>query len=319
MPFRSGESRVCVYSYYTHHDVCTAANIKKEKVTVFLKRKKFLQRSTLLSHQMDQEPIFRKKLRLFDDSGREFVALVQAVEYENPYALSVMLMSEDCYARVDVSKADISLQLQLWMEGSHLPNPALFASPQLEEKMNNFIKFGRLPKQSSLVLWILTQCVVRWSPDNAAIIFGTEKIVRDEEPEMPMNPFSSTAEAASDSVSKPNRPSYNRSGEDGDITNTYSITRELLGKSNALQNLKEVGVKGRSDADGHYDRKEWTNDHYRLVGDINKNRQLVEDDMEERRRLLEISKIRQVMTLIGHELLTHRINAFQTGSNNGKI
>jgi hypothetical protein len=239
---------------------------------------------------------------LFDESGREFVALVQAVEYENPYTLSVMLMSADCYARVDVSKADISRQLQLWMEGCHLPNPAIFASPQLEEKMNNFIKFGRLPKQSSLVLWILTQCVVRWSPENSAIIFGAENLELDNESGVPINPFPSTAEAASDSVSKSNNipqsgPSDTR-GQPDDFTNTYSLTRELLGKSNALQKLKEVGVKGRSDADGHYDRKDWTNDHYRLVGDINKNRQIVEDDMEERRKLLEISKIRQVRLLI---------------------
>lgn len=249
--------------------------------------------------------LIRKKLRLFDSNGKEFMVLLHAVEYESPYVISLMLMSSECYARLDVTKKDISHQLQAWLNGSTIENPALLASPHLEDKMNNFIKFGRLPQPSSLVLWILSRSRVIWDSDHSSIVFGDEQVKESVDTSSKTdfveetNPYISTAEAANETEKKKLQRPYSapsdRSTNHVDFTHTFDVTQQLLGKSNALEKLKQINVKGRSGASKQYDKSDWMSDNYRLVSDINKNRKIVEDDMEERRRLLEISRIRQVI------------------------
>lgn len=258
------------------------------------------------------EQIFRKKLTLSDHRGQRLEVTVQALEYANPYYLSILLMSSEYYVRMDVRKSELSAQLQRWMQGHLVADAALIASPKLEEAMTAFVKYGRPPAPSSLIVWILSRTVIVWENDRSEMIFGGGVVKSERESDVLQksgsdyieNPFEKTAEAAINGGSMPfetsrpkSAPHFGKSDQN-DFTNTFEVTRSLLGSSNALKKLEKTNLRARSGASSVFSTENWTNDHFRLVSEINKNRHIVEDDMEARRRLLELSKIRQVIVLL---------------------
>lgn len=111
------------------------------------------------------------------------------------------------------------------------------------------------------------------------------------------NPYQHTVDAATkaETHARPKSAPHTRKSDHNDFSNTFDVTRSLLGKSNALKQLESRKIKARSGAQSVFATDNWTNDHHRLVGDIRKNRHIVEDEMEARRRLLEKSRIRQVI------------------------
>jgi hypothetical protein len=299
------------------------------------------------------EQIFRKSLPLSDEKGNQFTAVVQAVEYQDPYSLSILILSSDCYIRMDVAKADLSVQLQRWIEGDSVSTGALIASARLEETMEAFVKYGRPPPPSSLIMWILSRTVIFWSTDGGGgqMMFGggtgTGSGLRSgsaasadydyedldatdpppyysggeeqrqrgegEERDSAHNPYQHTVDAAVASSSRggvdgagvgmntqtrPKSAPHARKSEHNDFSNTFQVTRNLLGNSNALKKLETKTVTARSSAATGFATANFTSDHYRLVSDIRKNRNIVEDDMEARRRMLEISNIRQVLLIL---------------------
>ena len=276
-------------------------------------------RSVRAAGAAQSEQIFKKNLTLSDHKGARFTAVVQAIEYEDPYSLSILMLSSDCYIRMDVAKADLSYQLQQWIEGDIVSNAALIASSRLEETMTAFIKYGRPPPPSSLIMWILSRTVVVWSTDGGEMVFGGSsarpaqhdlnttdvyaydegQYTQEEEGYVP-NPYQHNVDAATNSNTKteprarPQSAPQTRKSEHNEFSNTFDVTRSLIGKSNALKKLETQKIQARSGAQSVFATDNWTNDHHRLVGEIRKNRHIVEDEMEARRRLLEKSRIRQV-------------------------
>jgi len=77
---------------------------------------------------------------------------------------------------------------------------------------------------------------------------------------------------------------------------SYGISRKIIGRSQALDDLKSRGttkLKGRSGAVEAVSKKDWTSDHWRLAADLDKARKDVECAMEERRMMIAVSKERQ--------------------------
>jgi hypothetical protein len=81
------------------------------------------------------------------------------------------------------------------------------------------------------------------------------------------------------------------------MTRTFEVTEELLGQSQALADLKKKKLRNRSGAQVALDRREWTPDFYRLTADIQRSREAVREDMETRRRIIEVARIRQVSAI----------------------
>jgi hypothetical protein len=75
---------------------------------------------------------------------------------------------------------------------------------------------------------------------------------------------------------------------------TFKLTKEILGTSAAMSQLHTEKVKGRAAARPTFVRLGWTEDHYRLTNDISTRRHEIEAVMEQRRKVLEVSKARQM-------------------------
>jgi hypothetical protein len=92
-----------------------------------------------------------------------------------------------------------------------------------------------------------------------------------------------------------------------DNLKTRSTTRQLVGRSIALDSLEKHSIKGRNSG-MVYHTKSWTSDHFRLVGEITRARHDIEDTMDERRRILETSKARQAQATEKYSKIRNRVN-----------
>jgi len=99
------------------------------------------------------------------------------------------------------------------------------------------------------------------------------------------NPFLPRPLSASDSIEVPDmrslRPTSAPAGqrskhEGGEVYNSFEMTRKMLGKSQALSELKQGKVKGRSDAATIVSKAPFTEDHYRLGALIERSRKFAE-------------------------------------------
>lgn len=75
--------------------------------------------------------------------------------------------------------------------------------------------------------------------------------------------------------------------------NSHTLTRQLLGKSQALSQLKAKKTKGRAGATASIITPQLDSDHYRISCEITRARRDVSSAMDERRRMIEIAKERQ--------------------------
>lgn len=77
----------------------------------------------------------------------------------------------------------------------------------------------------------------------------------------------------------------------------FAMTRKLLGKSATLSMIQKTRIKGREGAARQtLTTAKWSSDHYRLISDITNARKQVEQAMDERRKIIEVAKARQVQS-----------------------
>ena len=86
-------------------------------------------------------------------------------------------------------------------------------------------------------------------------------------------------------------------GEHDRMYNSYAAARSMLGKSQALEQLPHTNTKGREGAAEVLRTHELTSDHYRLGAFIERSRKGVEKGMEERRKVIEVAKSRQIQMM----------------------
>jgi hypothetical protein len=89
----------------------------------------------------------------------------------------------------------------------------------------------------------------------------------------------------------------------------FALTKQLLGKSQTIATMKKHSVKGRSGATQALATSTFTNDHWRLFNEITKTRQEITQNMNERRKLLEIAKTRQLQKTAKFKAVRDTINA----------
>jgi calcium-binding protein CML len=87
--------------------------------------------------------------------------------------------------------------------------------------------------------------------------------------------------------------SLRKSRESHGPANTHMLTRQLLGKSQALSKLKAKKTQGRTDSTVSVVTPQLDEDHYRLGCEIQRARRDVNDAMDKRRKMIEIAKERQ--------------------------
>mmetsp|Transcript_12441 Transcript_12441/g.20216 ORF Transcript_12441/g.20216 Transcript_12441/m.20216 type:complete len:712 (-) Transcript_12441:555-2690(-) len=283
----------------------------------------------------EPQVILKKRIKLQWSTGEQIVTTLHGLEYQEPYTLTLILLGE-CQGRIDILKHELANELTAWLAGTKLDGkPALLIPKRIDEAMLNFIKFGRPPNQADIYLWILSRTLITWdekygmhlvfgqvSSDGTAGQPNTKESTLDRSALMATNTASSyTAHTSTtDSITTPaitapvpnikSRPSSapptrsrrHTADNSNDLlgaqkgTGTFKLTRTILGKSGAMSQLPKEKIKGRAAACPSFVRLGWTDDHYRLTNDISSRRHDIEDAMESRRKVLEVSKARQMMT-----------------------
>lgn len=130
------------------------------------------------------------------------------------------------------------------------------------------------------------------SPQRRSVNFGK----RSDESFEPALKLSDSIDISANRTKRPisaPAPRYGSSRDSHKGYNSYETARKMLGKSQALAGLKEAKVKGRSEAAAVISKANLTEDHYRLGAMIERSRKFAEQDMENRRKIIEIAKARQ--------------------------
>ncbi len=102
--------------------------------------------------------IVRRVLPIQLIGGSSAKLLFYGLEYQTPYTLCLVLTDGQSYTRVDVAKSDLAHELRNYMNGKRIFFPAFIVSPRLENQIADFVKFGKTPVQSTLLLWLLSRC-----------------------------------------------------------------------------------------------------------------------------------------------------------------
>ena len=234
-----------------------------------------------------------KQLKLRTDVGKSVTFSLDVFECESPYVMIFMLQSEGRETRMDVQKADLAQELREWFEGRTVRNSSLEVSSRVGNAMQQFVKFGKTPRQEDLIMWILSRSELCWDSQRSLTLGGTERnssrgyeadpntyhgsktsatlssgrLVRigDDDGLFSSGGLNDTFKSIMDGRPPPRytcQPSssgalYTNStsdrraqvySDDDDETQTFRLTRELLGKSQALGELTRSKVKGRPGA-----------------------------------------------------------------------
>ena len=266
----------------------------------------------------------RENLRLRTTTGQYINGTYQVYEVHRPFALIIFIhLSGTKHARADISSEALAEELRRWLDGVTLNHPAYLTVPRTEEMMNRYIKFAKPPQQEDLALWILSRCELSLSDslngNQPSLYFGKQsKYVDDgvldmeldqtqlKESKIGYNTFEMSAEEqeskfvldeSNTNVKIPNRigPTTAFAGRSKQKVqlHTFDLTQQILGNSEALNELSKSTIKVRPDAKSTFNKDEWTADHHRLVAFIERGRNAVESAMEERRKMLAVSKTRQ--------------------------
>ena len=94
----------------------------------------------------------------------------------------------------------------------------------------------------------------------------------------------------------------------------FEMTRQLLGKSATLEAMKTKSVKGREGAKKVLSTNSWSNDHWRICQEIERTRKDIEERMDERRRVIEVARIRQTQFADKFRRIKDTINEAQGGN-----
>ena len=277
--------------------------------------------------------ILNKRLKLQWSTGDSFVCNMHGLECLEPYTFTIILEGVSS-CRIDILKHELANELTAWLGGDQLEGrPALIVSKRIEEAMLNFIKFGRPPKQSDIYMWILSRTLILKSGTSGMkLVFGQVSsdgtLLDTSETDMNGQVLSKDSGTGGNLMTKsmsqsitahetdprepqqrsrpssaPHSRNRRRSYDGDDILlgsqkgyGTHKLTQDILGTSSAISQLQTEKIKGREAARPTFVRLGWTEDHYRLTNDISSRRHEIEDIMERRRKVLEISKARQMKT-----------------------
>jgi Ca2+-binding EF-hand superfamily protein len=249
----------------------------------------------------------------------------------------VLWLSEEVQVRLDVVPERLAEEFRRWLEGQQVNNPCYVGTlPSTTAAIERYIKFGKAPSQEDLILWILSRAELDLS-DRPSLRWGTDSSYKtanslEEAQEKGVdgrvikNPFDKSVDVAKQSQKLypqqldesvafrmdnsgiggygQKRPKTagarlgfaGRSQKEKQME-SFHLSQNILGKSEALNKLKSATVKGREGARNTIDRKAWTDDHFRLGAYIERGRKSVESAMEERRRTMAVAKIRQKQSL----------------------
>jgi len=248
----------------------------------------------------------RKKLQLISELSSQISAEVSAYEYDDPYKLRIealLLNKELTTVSLQLDREGISKGIKEWLAGISVDFPSLILPKRVEESIMRYIKFGTIPNQEDFIMWILSRSEIVQGK-SLRLIFGgrADQGARESndmgEKKMSKNPFPKNVEASS--YSKPSfgyssvsHDSYDDTEIHGSLTDrkrgnknvipngfdhgydTYRFTKELLGTSIALNELKKnntTKVKGRKDAADVVSSIDWGSEHYGLATGIETSR-----------------------------------------------
>ena len=90
----------------------------------------------------------------------------------------------------------------------------------------------------------------------------------------------------------PNKDVFQQAHE-GDL-GMFALTKKLLGKSQTIQTIEKQSTKGRTDSTKVVNTANFSHDHWRLYNEIVRTRKDIKNNLNERRKLIEIAKTRQL-------------------------
>lgn len=283
-----------------------------------------------MEQEIETVLVLAKKLKLRTVGGQLVAGFMKVFECENPYVIVILIDSEYGHSlRVDIHKEDLAYELRQWLEGKQIRNPAVLIPVRIEDAINRFVKFGKTPLQEDLIMWMLSRSELYLgdAPEltfggKEATAFGSGTATGEAKTEYD-NEYSRTAMAAvrndqlsgqlyriEDAVGRGTKlefslPSNNRTTThlykanpaakvDNQDLGMFSMTRKLLGKSATLEMLKKSRVKGREGARQTVASSTWNSEHLALVAGVEKARKNIEQAMDERRKMIEVAKVRQL-------------------------
>lgn len=234
-----------------------------------------------------------KQLKLRTDVGISVMYSLDVFECESPYVMIFVLQAEGRETRMDVHKADLAKELHEWFEGKTVRNSSLEVSSRVGNAMQQFVKFGKTPRQEDLIMWILSRSELCWDSQRSLTLGGMERnsgrsddvdsnthhgsrtsasltsgrLVRIGDDDALFSsgglidtfksimegrpPPRYTSQPSSSGALYTNSTTDRRTqvySDDDDETQTFKLTRKLLGKSQALGELTRSKVKGRPGA-----------------------------------------------------------------------
>ena len=287
-----------------------------------------------MEQEVETVLVLTKKLKLRTVSGQLIGGFIKVFECENPYVIVLLIDTEYGQSlRMDVHKEDLAAELRQWLEGKHVRNPAVLIPVRIDDAINRFVKFGKTPLQEDLIMWLLSRSEL-YLTNNPYIIFGGKSIEKEGEEEEKdftcelENDYTRNAMAAvkgdylheqqyriEDAVgrgtkleftlptaSKTSTSRYHTSSNQtrktvtssSDDQGMFAMTRKLLGKSATMEMLKTKKLKGREGSRQTITTPVWNSGNLELITSIQKARKDIEIAMDERRRMIEIAKIRQL-------------------------
>eukprot|EP01031_Cornospumella_fuschlensis_P038327 gene38327-46577_t len=286
-----------------------------------------------MDFEVDTNLVLNRRIKLRVVDGDVISGSLLVYECEDPYVLILTLTpdlegqaflrsSDDDIIRLDVFKEDLSRELKHWMEGKYIHHPAAMVPTRIEESIMRFVKYAKTPKQEDLIMWILSRCELHKANHIYDLVFGGISLDDEYGYDMDIhkshihNQFNKTATLAA--VRGNTNASNEKAGtKDAGLTNSiaqksfqetllhtetnedmgmFSLTKKLLGRSETLETLKTHKVKGRGDAKQVLQGKNFPPETLKYVTEIERSRQDIMDKMDERRRYIEIAKIRQATT-----------------------
>lgn len=222
---------------------------------------------------------------------------------------------------MDVTRDDLALELRLWLGGKIVEHSCLPVTVRIEEGVSRFVKFGKAPLQSDLILWLLSRSQLNISEiDNsihAELIFGgerekiTEKLKSTGNMATVPNTYAKTVRAASlhetfnrtekervldsmlershsitdDLLYLNDKHSTARSSGYVDDLGMYEATHQILGRSAALSLATQDRIKGRPDAKPVVNTLHMSATNAQLVADLKTARKKIEQSMDIRRQV----------------------------------
>lgn len=283
-----------------------------------------------MDQEIETVLVLTKKLKLRTVAGQLISGYMKVFECETPYVIIILVDTEHGQSlRMDVHKEDLALELRSWLEGKSIRNPAVLIPVRIEDAINRFVKFGKTPLQEDLIMWMLSRGEL-YLGNNPELVFGGKVVdpyvYETNDYTHLNNEYSRNALAAmkgdhltsqqyriEDAVGRGTKTDFNMSSSGGDYITSqtmksrtshvvkpdnqdlgmFEMTRKLLGKSTTLEMLKKSRVKGREGAKQTLASSTWNSEHLALVTSVEKARKNIEQAMDERRRMIEIAKVRQ--------------------------